>query len=146
MALLSSIFNQLCHLSLKLAADTLISGSSIISADIIQRLCIDRLKLMTIYSLNLLLYVEHHLEEKIIFNSFFQVAFIQRQKPRVFIQECNDSDMNPKDHCFMIYTLPHNHTILLSHMFSTDLENYIENINMNFFLLFCLDLVKCRLM
>jgi uncharacterized protein YifN (PemK superfamily) len=85
-ALLSSIFNQICHLSLKLAAATLISGSSIISCDIIQRLCIARLKSMTTYSLNLLLYVEHDLEEKFIFNSFFQVAFTQRQKPRVFIQ------------------------------------------------------------
>ncbi|CAF3839192.1 unnamed protein product [Rotaria sp. Silwood1] len=84
-ALLSSIFCQLCHLSLKLEANTLISGSSIISGDIIQQLCIDRLKPMATYSLNLLLYVEHDLEEKIIFNSFFQVAFTRRQKPRVFI-------------------------------------------------------------
>ncbi|CAF3269438.1 unnamed protein product, partial [Rotaria sp. Silwood2] len=67
-ALLSSIFSQLCHLSLKLEADTLISGSLIISGDIIQQLCMDRLKPMATYSLNLLLYVENDLEEKKIFN------------------------------------------------------------------------------
>jgi len=127
-ALLSSIFGQLCHLSLKLEAVTLISGSSIISGDIIQHLCIDRLKPMATYSLNLLLYVKHDFEEKIIFNSFFQVAFTQRQKPRVFIQECNNSHMRSKYHCFMVYTVPFNDTILLSDMFSTDLEKYIENI------------------
>ncbi|CAF3843521.1 unnamed protein product [Rotaria sp. Silwood1] len=121
-ALLSSIFCQLCHLSLKLEANTLISGSSIISGDIIQQLCIDRLKPMATYSLNLLLYVEHDLEEKIIFNSFFQVSFTQRQKPRVFIQECNDSGISSRYHFFMVYTLPYNDTILLSNMFSTDLE------------------------
>ncbi|CAF5088563.1 unnamed protein product [Rotaria sp. Silwood1] len=103
-------------------ANTLISGSLIISGDIIQQLCIDRLKPMATYSLNLLLYVEHDLEEKIIFNSFFQVAFTQRQKPRVFIQECNDSDISSRYHCFMVYTLPYNDIILLSNMFSTDLE------------------------
>ncbi|CAF2071159.1 unnamed protein product [Rotaria magnacalcarata] len=121
-ALLSSILSQLCHLSLKLEADTLISDPAIISGDIIQQLYIDRLKPMATYSLNLLLYVEHDLEEKIIFNSFLQVAFTHRQKPRVFVQECNGSDMCSRYHCFMVYTLPYNGTILLSHMFSTDLE------------------------
>jgi hypothetical protein len=127
-ALLSFIFSQLCHLSLTLEADTLISGSSIISGDIIQQFCMDRLKPMATYSLNLLLYVEDDLEEKTIFNSFFQVSFTQRQKPRVFIQECNDSDMSRRYHCFMVYTLPYNDKILLSHMFSKDLGKYIENI------------------
>ncbi|CAF2155333.1 unnamed protein product [Rotaria magnacalcarata] len=121
-ALLSSILSQLCHLSLKLEADTLISGPAIISGDIIQQLYIDRLKPMATYSLNLLLYVEHDLEEKIIFNSFLQAAFTHRQKPRTFVQECNGSDMSSRYHCFMVYTLPYNGTILLSHMFSTDLE------------------------
>lgn len=128
MALLSSIFSQLCHLSLKLEADTLISGLSIISGDIIQQLCIDRLKPMATYSLNLLLYVAHDFDEKRIFNSFFQVAFTQRQKPRVFMQECKDSDMNHRYHCFMVYTLPYSDTNLSSNMFSTDLEKYIKNI------------------
>ncbi|CAF2813283.1 unnamed protein product [Rotaria sp. Silwood2] len=121
-ALLSSIFSQLCHLSLKLEADTLISGSLIISGDIIQQLCMNRLKPMATYSLNLLLYVKNDLEEKTIFNSFFKVSFTQRQKPKVFIQECTDSDMSRSYHCFMVYTLPYNDTILLSHMFSKDLE------------------------
>jgi hypothetical protein len=125
-ALLSSIFNQLCHLSLNLEADTLISGSLIISGDIIQQLCMDRLKPTATYSLNLLLYVEDDLEEKTIFNSFFQVPFTHRQKPRVFIQESNDSTIGRRYHCFMVYTLPYNDTILLSHMFSKDLEKYKE--------------------
>jgi hypothetical protein len=129
-ALLSAVFGQLCRFSLELQAFTLVADPLIISGDIIQQLCIDRLKPMATYSLNLLLYVEHDLEEKIIFNSFFQVAFTQRQKPRVFIQECNDSDMSPRYHCFMVYTLPYNDTILLSHMFSGDLEKYIKNIHL----------------
>ncbi|CAF4404986.1 unnamed protein product [Rotaria magnacalcarata] len=79
-ALLSSIFSQLCQLSLKLEANTLTFGSSIISGDTIQQLCIDRLKPMATYSLNLLLYIDHKFEEKRIFNSFFQVAMTQRQK------------------------------------------------------------------
>ncbi|CAF2135136.1 unnamed protein product [Rotaria magnacalcarata] len=53
-ALLSSIFSQLCQLSLKLEANTLTFGSSIISGDTTQQLCIDRLKPMATYSLNLL--------------------------------------------------------------------------------------------
>ncbi|CAF4498723.1 unnamed protein product, partial [Rotaria sp. Silwood2] len=128
-ALLSSIFSQLCHLSLKLEADTLTYGSLIISGDIIQRLCIDRLKPMATYSLNLLLYVEHDLEEKIIFNSFFQVPFTQRQKPTMFIQECNDSNGGDTYHYFMVYTLPYNDRILLSEMFSTDLEKSCQKSN-----------------
>ncbi|CAF3435581.1 unnamed protein product [Rotaria sp. Silwood2] len=77
---------------------------------------------MATYSLNLLLYVENDLEEKKIFNSFFQVPFTQREKPKVFIQDCNDSNMSHRYHCFMVYTLPYNDTILLSHVFSKDLE------------------------
>ncbi|CAF1234545.1 unnamed protein product [Rotaria sordida] len=122
MALLSSVFSQVCHLSLKLEACTFISGSFIISGDIIQELCIDRLKPMATYSLNLLLYVEYDLKEKIIFNSFLKVPFTRRQRPRIFIQECNDCGIHHTCHCFMVYTIPFNDTILSSYMFSRDLE------------------------
>ncbi|CAF4005166.1 unnamed protein product [Rotaria sordida] len=126
-ALLSSVLSQICHLSLKLEACTLNSGSLIISGDIIQELCIDRLKPMATYSLSLLLYVEDDLEEKIIFNSFFKVRFIDRESPRVFIQEYNDSDISDTYHSFMIYTFPYNDTILSSYIFSTNLEKFCQN-------------------
>ncbi|CAF1310206.1 unnamed protein product [Rotaria sordida] len=100
--------------------------SSVLS-DIIQELCIDRLKPMATYSLSLLLYVEDDLEEKIIFNSFFKVPFIHRQSPRVFIQEYNDSDISDTNHCFMVYTFPYNDTILSSYIFSTNLEKFCQN-------------------
>ena len=128
-ALLSSLFNQLCHLSLKLEANTYVCGSMIISGDIIQQLCIDRLKPMTTYSLNLLLYVTNDSEEKIIFNSFCQVEFIQREKPRVVIRECYDPNLSLDNLCFIVFTLPYNDTTLLSHMFSNDFKKYIENIS-----------------
>ncbi|CAF4486922.1 unnamed protein product, partial [Rotaria sp. Silwood2] len=52
-ALLSSVFIQLTHLSLKLFACTSISGPLFISGDTIQKLCIDRLKTSFTYTLNL---------------------------------------------------------------------------------------------
>ncbi|CAF1474124.1 unnamed protein product [Rotaria sordida] len=63
-ALLSSVFGQLCHLSLKLEAFTLISDPLIISDDIIQQFCIDRLQPMATYILNLLFYIMDDFEEK----------------------------------------------------------------------------------
>src|SRR5437762_2522121 len=74
-ALLSSVFSQLSRLSLKLNAYTLVTGPLIISGDTIQQLCIDRLKPLTIYVLDLSLYVEDDLEEKVILNSFLKVPF-----------------------------------------------------------------------
>jgi hypothetical protein len=124
-SLLSSLLNQLCHLSLKLEADTLVCGSTIISGDIIQQLCIYRLQPMATYSLNLLLYAINDSEEKIIFNSFCQVEFIQREKPRVVIRECFDPNLGSEQHCFIVFTLPYNDTTLLSHMFSNDFKKYI---------------------
>ncbi|CAF1495481.1 unnamed protein product [Rotaria sp. Silwood1] len=121
-ALLSSVFSQLCHLSLKLEAFTLISGPLIISGDIIQQLCIDHLKSMATYNLNLLLYVKDDLEEKIIFNSFLKVPFTHQQRPRVVIQERDNFDLGDMYHRFIVYTLPYNDTILSSYMFSRDLE------------------------
>lgn len=143
-SLLSSLFNQLDHLSLKLEADTLVCGSMIISGDIIQKLIIDRLQPMATYSLNLLLYIENDFKEKIIFNSFHRVEFVQREKPRVMIQECYDSNLGTVEHCFIVFTLPYNDTTLLSHMFSNDFEKYIDKylkIHRNILCLH-LDLVK----
>ncbi|CAF3110115.1 unnamed protein product [Rotaria sp. Silwood2] len=127
-SLLSSIFNQLSHLSLKFEANTLVCGSMIISGDIIQKLIIDRLQRMAIYNLNLLLYVRNDLEEKIIFNSFRRMEFIPREKPKVVIRECYDPNHGTDDHCFIVFTLPYNGTTLLSHMFSNDFENDATNL------------------
>ncbi|CAF2724725.1 unnamed protein product [Rotaria sp. Silwood2] len=69
--LLSSVFGQLRHLSLKLEVCTLNSDPLCISDDIIQQLCIDCLKPSATCSLNLLLYVE--LSIKIIDNQ--QIMF-----------------------------------------------------------------------
>ncbi len=124
-ALLSSVFGQLSHLSLKLDACTLNSGPLSISGDVIQQSCIDRLKPSATYSLNLYLNVEYDLEEKIIFNSFLKYPFTNRQQPRVFIQECDNFDIGSDYHCFMVYNLPYNDTKLSTYLFSTDLENYI---------------------
>ncbi|CAF1380587.1 unnamed protein product [Rotaria sordida] len=121
-ALLSSVFGQLCHLSLKLEAFTLISDPLIISGDIIQQFCIDRLQPMATYILNLLFYIMDDFEEKKIFNTFLKVPFTHRQRPRVFIQELDDHDFDDLYHGFMVYTLPYNNTILSSYIFSTDLE------------------------
>jgi hypothetical protein len=127
-ALFSSVFGQLSHLSLKLQASTLTSGPLIISGDIIQQLCIDRLKPCATYILNLLLHVENDLEEKIIFKSFLTAPFVHRERPRVYIQERSNWDIGHNYHCFMVYTSPCNDTILPSDLFSIDLERYVENI------------------
>jgi hypothetical protein len=141
-ALFSSVFGQLSHLSLILEAYTLISGPSIISGDIIQQLCIDPLKPCTTYILNLLLYAANDLEEKIIFKSFFTAPFVHRQRPRVCIQERAGWGIDHNYHCFMVYNLPYNERILPIDLFSIDLEKYVENIgvaskiNRNLFFLF----------
>jgi hypothetical protein len=137
-ALLSSVWGQLCYLSLKLQGITSIVDPVMISGDTIQQLCIDRLQPTAVYILNLLLYIRDDCEEKLIFNSFFKVPFIHRQRPRVFIQELNERDIGPRYHCFTVYTVPYNNTTLSSHMFSTDLVKYVENIcnKKSFFFLF----------
>ena len=63
-ALLSSIFGEIDHLSLKLNAFTLVSGPLIISGDVIEKCCIDRLKASATYSLHLFLHVLNDLEGK----------------------------------------------------------------------------------
>ncbi|CAF3219201.1 unnamed protein product [Rotaria socialis] len=125
-ALLSSVFGQLHHLSLKLLACTFISGPLIISGDIIQQLCIDRFQPTATYSLDLVLHAKNDLEEKIIFNSFFKVPFTHRQRPRVFIQECSNMGIGYMYHCFMVYTLPYKDEILPSNMLTKDLEESLQ--------------------
>ncbi len=94
----------------------------IISAEIIQELCINRLKPLATYNLNLEIYVENDLKEKTIFNSFVNVPFVNRQHPRVFIQERGNYHMGPDCHCFTVFTLPCNDRILPSDLFSGALE------------------------
>ncbi|CAF4965341.1 unnamed protein product [Rotaria sp. Silwood1] len=86
-ALLLFVFGQLNHLSLKLQARVVISSPLVISGDIIQQLCINRLKPRATYNINLKLDVQDDIKEKIIFNSFLKVPFANRQEQRVFIQE-----------------------------------------------------------
>ncbi|CAF3359636.1 unnamed protein product, partial [Rotaria sp. Silwood2] len=111
-ALLSFVFGQLNHLSVKLVAIMKISSPLVISGDLIQQSCIDRLKPLATYNLNLELDVSNDLEEKIIFNSFFNVPFTNRQRPRVFIQERGNYYSGYK--C--------NNIILPTYLFSRDLE------------------------
>ena len=83
-ALLLSVFGQLWHVSLKLEAFTSISDALIISGDIIQQLCIDRLKPLATYNLNIELDVKDDLKHKIIYNSFLDTSFTNRQRPSVY--------------------------------------------------------------
>ena len=127
----SSKFSLSTLLTLKIKAQTFIDCLYIldgISGDIIQQLCIDRLQPTANYSLNLLLYAANDFEEKLIFNSFFKIQFIHRQRPRVFIQKLDVRDVSPRYYSFRVYTIPYNSTTLSSYIFSTDLEKYIENI------------------
>ena len=105
-ALLSSVFGQLCRFSLELEAFSSITDPLIISGDIIQQLCIDRLQSTATYSLNLLLYTADDFE-KINFNSFFKVPFIHRQQPKVFILEIDSQDVGARYHCFRVCTVPY---------------------------------------
>ncbi|CAF0769752.1 unnamed protein product [Rotaria sordida] len=122
-ALLSSVFGQLTHLSLKLEIWSSVSDPFIISGDTIQQLCIDRLKPCATYTLNLLLTIKKDLKEKVILNSFFKAAFTYRQRPAVIIQEnsrlsCSTSGT----YSFFVYTLPYNGTILETSLFSENLQ------------------------
>ncbi len=105
---------------------------------------------MATYILNLLLYATDTFEEKIIFNSFFKVPFIERQRSRLFIHELDDQDIGPTYHCFRVYTLPYNDKSLSSYILSKELEKYLGNIYfyerlIEFFSLSYLGLVKCLL-
>lgn len=126
--LFSSVFGQLSHFSLKLNAYTSIVDPWIISGNTIQQFCIDRLKPLATYNLNLLFNVEGDLEEKIIFNLFFKVPFTNRQHPRVFIQERDSLYIGGNYHCFMVYTLPCTDRVVSTHMFTSELQMYVKNI------------------
>ncbi|CAF1314317.1 unnamed protein product [Rotaria sordida] len=121
-ALFSSVFGQLCHLSLKLETGVVISSPLTISGDIIQELCVDRLNPEAIYNLNLNLYVEHDAKEKIIFNSFLTAPFTNRQRSKVFIQELISDDVDHNCHYFTVFTLPCYERKLPTYMFSRALE------------------------
>lgn len=121
-ALFSSVFGQLNHFSLKLKAYTSTFDPWIISGNTIQQFCIDRLKPLATYNLNLLFNVEGDLEEKIIFHSFLKVPFTNRQHPRVFIQECDNLYTGHDYYCFMVYTLPYNDRVISTRMFTSDLQ------------------------
>ncbi|CAF0994060.1 unnamed protein product [Rotaria sordida] len=122
-ALLSSVFGQLTHLSLKLEMWSSVSDPFVVSGDTIQQLCIDRLIPCATYTLNLLLTIKEDLEEKVILNSFFKAAFTYRKRPAVIIQEnsrfsCITSDT----YSFFVYTVPYNGTILETSFFSENLQ------------------------
>jgi hypothetical protein len=127
-ALLSSVFGQLSHLSLKLklCSSSSVSDPFIISGDTIQKLCIDRLKPCATYTLNLLLSITNDFKEKIILNSFFKAPFTHRQRPTVIIQENSRLSSNACDsYSFFVYTLPYNGTILETSVFSEYLQMYV---------------------
>jgi len=125
-ALLSSVFGQLTHLSLKLVMWSSVSDPFIVSGDTIQQLCIDCLKSCATYTLNLLLIIDNDSEEKIILNSFFKAPFTHRQRPIVIIQEnYRLSDSYDGSYSFFVYTSPYNGTILETSLFSEYLQMYV---------------------
>jgi len=97
-----------------------------ISGDTIQQLCIDRLKTSAIYTLNLSFQVENDME-KIILNSFLKAPFTRRERPKVLIYECDSWATRNKCYDFVVYTLPYKNTSLPMHLFSRDLEKYVEH-------------------
>ncbi|CAF2581876.1 unnamed protein product [Rotaria sp. Silwood2] len=123
-ALLSSVFGQLRHLSLKLESDVVISSPLTISGNIIQELCINRLNQGAIYNLYLDLHVKNDAKEKIIFNSFLTAPFTNRPRPKVFIQELISNDVEHDCHYFTVFTLPCYERKLRTYMFSRTLEKY----------------------
>jgi hypothetical protein len=86
-ALLSSVFGQLKHWSLKLQAFTSLSDPLIILGDTIQQLCIDHLNPLSTYTLNLCIRAKDDAKDKIHFNSFVKAPFTGRKHPPVIILE-----------------------------------------------------------
>ncbi|CAM4814850.1 unnamed protein product [Rotaria magnacalcarata] len=121
-ALLSSVFGQLSHLSLKIVAFLIIPTPLVVSGDIIQQLCIDRLKPLATYNLNIELDVKDDLKHKIIYNSFLDAPFTNRQRPRVFIQERGNFDLGDNYYCFTVFTSPCTDRILPTYFFSRALQ------------------------
>jgi hypothetical protein len=48
----------------------------------------------------------------------------------VFIQECDSLSIGHNYHCFIVYTLPYNDRVVSTHVFTSDLEKYVENISL----------------
>ena len=123
-ALFSSIFGQVDHLSLKLNAYTFVSGPSILSGDVIEKCSIDRLKRCATYSLHLLFHVFNDFHEKKVFNEFFKVRFVNRNEGKVYIQEYNDCCSDR--HCFLVHTSSYKEKILPINLLSTEAKKYVE--------------------
>ncbi|CAF3505339.1 unnamed protein product [Adineta steineri] len=116
MTILSSILNQLSHLSLKLHEYTCISDPLIISSDIIHQVCLSRLNASATYDLNLLFRIMCDVEEKRILNSFINNLFVYRQQSKIFIQETNHDDIDSNCHSFIVYTILYNDKKFSSHL------------------------------
>ena len=125
MTLLSSVLNQLTHLSLKLIEDTSIYDPLIISNDIIHQLCFSRLNASATYDLNLLFHIEYDVEQKRIFNSFINHPFVYQQQSKIFIQETNHYDTGDKCHSFIVYTIPYNDTTFSSYLLCRNSQMYV---------------------
>ncbi|CAF1267735.1 unnamed protein product [Rotaria sordida] len=121
-ALLSSIFGQLTHLSLKLKTSMSLSDPFIISGDAIQQLCIDRLKPMSSYTLDLYFFANEELKEKILLKSFVQAPFTRRKRPKVIIFKNPEEDIYYNTYKFNVYTLPYNGTELTTLFTPEDLQ------------------------
>jgi hypothetical protein len=124
--LLSFVFGQLNHLSLKLLSMPLLSDPMIVSGDTIQTLCIDRLKPLSIYTLDLSFIVMGDFAEKILFKSFLNAPFTNRERPRVIIRGDHfRSNRHYNYHSFIVYTLPYSDTTLEPLCFPEPLETYV---------------------
>ncbi|CAF3623642.1 unnamed protein product [Rotaria sp. Silwood1] len=127
-AFLSSIFGQLTQLSFKLEIFTLLSEPFIILDDTIQKLCIDRLKPWTKYTLNLSFYVEDELKKKIAFNSFLKSPFIFQKQSKVIIQEYSGYNTTYL-YSFVVCTSSYIDTILPTSLFTTNAEKLLSIID-----------------
>jgi hypothetical protein len=125
MILLSSVLNQLTHLSLKLDQYTRISDPLIISSDIIHQLCFSRLNASATYDLNLLFRIMYDVDEKRIFNSFINHPFVYQRQSKIFIQETNHHDRGDKCHSFIVYTIPYNDRTFSSHLLCRNSQMYV---------------------
>jgi len=127
-SILSSVFGQLNHFSLKLEGYTSVSGPSVILGDTIQQLCLDRLNPLSTYTLNLWLIAREDASEKIVFNSFVKAPFTRRKQPTVIICEDLVTSINHLNNdSFFVYTIPYNESMLQAYHFSEYSKMYVEN-------------------
>jgi hypothetical protein len=134
--LLSSVLNQLVHLSVKLDIHAFSCDPYIVSGDSIQELCFDRLQSSATYTLDLSIETLDDWEEKIVFKSFLKASFVSRCRSRVIIQENSDSswDLNLNNGIhyilkFVVFTLSYNDTSLTPLRLSKNAEMYELNIS-----------------